>query len=117
MNDDEYLDPATGVLTSNNAKSIETTTNVEQTNPSMPDDIFNKIELYNTYDIDDVGINGHYETTFNDNNGLESAPHFSTERLNFSNKYHQLNSGAASSIESSSLNSSQNTAIVNMTSF
>ena len=111
---EEYLDPTTGVLTLNNSIGVEGTIKVEQSSVAIPSDIYTKSELFNGYDIDELGINDNYEL-FKDYTGChESAQHISTERLNFNNKYHQMNAGTTSSFGSSSFNSPPNTAIVNM---
>ena len=120
LNGDTYLDPISGVLTFNNSIDVDSARRIDDNGAAVTNDVYNKSEILETFHInDELQINDNYETMFNDFHGCHKSAqqHISTERLNFSDKYPQMNTGTISSSSSSSLNSPPSNSIMNMTSF
>ena len=120
LNGDTYLDPISGVLTINNSIEGDVAGRVDNNGAAVTNDVYNKSEIFESFNInDELQINDNYENIFNDFHGCHKSAqqHNITERINFSDKYPQMNAGTISSSSSSSLNSPPSTSIMNMTSF
>ena len=114
---DEYLDPITGEFTTND--TIGDVTTGIQNNSQFSNEVYNKNQILDTFSLnDDISrSNDNYGKIFNDyNNGFQYKI---AQQQNFSNSgtYPQLNVSSMASSGSSSLTSSSNNAIMNMTSF
>ena len=127
---DTYLDPISGVLTFNNSIEGEAGVGgIEDNGAAVSNDIYNKSELFDeSFNINEDDHELHIndiinEKMFNDfhgrcNKSAHKQLNISTsERLNFSDKYPQMNTNTFSSSSSSSLNSPPSTSIMNMASF
>ena len=117
---DEYLDPITGEFTTNDTiGDLQTGIQNESNNSPFSNEIYNKNQILDTFSLnDDISrSNDNYGKIFNDyNNGFQYKI---AQQQNFSNSgtYPQLNVSSIASSGSSSLSSSSNNAIMNMTSF
>ena len=114
---DEYLDPITGEFTTND--TIGDVTTGIQNNSQFSNEVYNKNQILDTSSLnDDISrSNDNYGKIFNDyNNGFQYKI---AQQQNFSNSgtYPQLNVSSIASSGSSSLSSSSNNVIMNMTSF
>ena len=117
---DEYLDPITGEFTTNDTIG-DVTTGIQNDSNSSPfsNEVYNKNQILDTFSLNaDISrSNDNYGKIFNDyNNGFQYKI---AQQQSFSNSgtYPQINVSSMSSSGTSSLTSSSNNTIMNMTSF